>query len=118
MKRTRNVLALIVLFTTTLHAEDKLFWTLAAGTQAATVYDLQTTRSVLHRCTSCYEANPIMKPLVPSSPAAFGAALTLSAGSVFGAFKLKKRGVRVWWIPMAAPIAVHTIAGISNSRIR
>ena len=118
MKRTRNVLVLIVLSTTTLHAEEKLFWTLAAGTQAATVFDLQTTRSALQRCPSCYEGNPIIKPFVLSPPAAFGAAMSLSAGSIYGAYKLKKKGVRVWWVPLAAPIAVHTIAGINNSRIR
>src|SRR5262245_51210399 len=118
MKRTRNVLFLIIFFTTTLHAEDKLFWVLATGTQVATVYDLQTTRSALQRCPSCSETNPIMKPFVPSSPAAYGAALRSSGGSNYGAFKLKRKGVRIWWVPLAAPIAVHALAGISNSRIR
>ena len=118
MKRTRNVLLLIVLLTKTLHAEDRLFWILAGGAQAATIYDIQTTRNVMQRCPTCYEANPIMKPFVASSPAAFSVAVGLSAGGIYGAFKLRKKGVRYWWVPVAAPLAVHTIAGLNNSRIR
>jgi hypothetical protein len=118
MKRTRNAILILVLFSTVAHAQDKLFWTLATATEAATLYDLHTTQTALQRCQSCYEANPIMKPFVGSRAAALTAGLGLSAGSIYGAFKLKKKGFRYWWVPLAAPIAVHTAAGISNTRIR
>jgi len=118
VKRTATALLLAALITPAVYAEDKLFWTLAVGTQVATIYDLQSTRSVFRRCPSCYEANPIMRPFAPSPPAAFGAALSLSGVSVYGSYQLKKRGIRWWWVPLAAPIAAHTAAGLSNRRIR
>jgi len=118
VKRIATVLLLVALTTTTVRAEDKLFWILAAGTEVATIYDLQTTRGVFRRCPSCYEANPVMRPVVPSPPAAFGTALGLSGVSVYGSYQLKKRGIRWWWVPLAAPIAAHTAAGLSNRRIQ
>jgi hypothetical protein len=118
VKRTATVLLVIALTTTTVCAEDKLFWTLAVGTQVATIFDLQTTRSVFRRCPSCSEANPIMKPFVPSPPAAVGVAVSLSGVSVYGSYQLKKKGIRWWWVPLAIPMAAHTAAGLNNRRIR
>src|SRR5262245_53362988 len=89
VKRIAIALLLVAVTATTVRAEDKLFWTLAAGTQVAAIYDLQTTRSVFRRCPSCSEANPIMRPFAPSPPAAFGAALGLSGVSVYGSYQLK-----------------------------
>jgi hypothetical protein len=118
MKRTRNAILVTLLISMAAHAEDKWFWTLTAATQAATIYDLHTTRSAMQRCQSCYELNPVMRPFVASTPAALSAGLGLSSASIYGAFKLKKKGFRYWWVPLAAPIAVHTAAGIRNTRIR
>jgi len=118
MRQRRNAIVLMILMATSLQAEDKVFWTLVAGTQAATVYDLQTTRSLLQQCASCSEANPIMRPVVGSLPAAYSTALGLNAASIYGSLKLKKKGSRWWWVPLAIPIAAHTAAGISNTHLR
>jgi hypothetical protein len=106
-----------LLFTTSASAENVLFWTLAGGAQAATVYDIQTTRKALQNCASCIEANPIMRPFVGSSPAAFSTSMGLTAGSIYASHKLKSKGVKWWWIPLAAQIGVHTAMGIRNSRL-
>ena len=118
MKRTRNAVFLMMLMVATVQAEDKVFWTFVAGTQVATVFDLQTTRNLMQQCASCYERNPIMKPFVGSLPAAYGTALSLNAASVYGSLLLKKQGHRWWWVPLAIPIAAHTVAGINNKRLQ
>src|SRR5262245_45171990 len=117
MKKTAALLT-ILLFATTARAEDKLFWTLATGAQAATVFDLETTVRALNRCPTCYEANPFMKPFVSSKPAAYSAGLGLSAASIYGSLKLKKQGTKWWWVPLAGQIGMHTAFGLMNNRIR
>ena len=117
MKWIATSLLTLLLTTMTARAEDKLFWTLAAGAQAATIYDIHTTMRALDRCPSCGEANPTMRPFVSSRPAAFSASLGLSAGSIYGSYQLRKKGVRWWWLPLAGQIGVHTAMGLRNGRI-
>jgi hypothetical protein len=118
MKRTGTALLIVLLWTSMVHAEDKIFWTLAAGAQAAAVYDAETTLKALRRCPSCYEANPIMRPFVGSRSGAYGATMGFSALSTYGSRELKKRGSRWWWAPMVGQIGLHTALAIRNSRLR
>ena len=118
MKQNRNAVFAIMLMAATVQAEDKVFWALVTGTEVATAYDLQTTRNLLQRCASCYEGNPIMRPFVGSLPAAYGTALSFNVASVYGSLQLKKKGSRWWWVPLAAPIVAHTVAGVSNKRLQ
>lgn len=109
----------MVLFLPTMAAaEDRLFWTLTAGAHAAAVYDMETTIRALRRCPSCYEANPVMRPLMDSRSSAYAAGLGLSAVSAYGSFKLKERGSRWWWAPLAGQIGLHVVLGIRNSRLK
>ena len=125
MKKAISLTLTLLLFSATAHAQesetgnkDKLFWTLAAGAQAATIYDVNTTLRVLDRCATCYEANPIMRPFVRNTTAAYGAGMSLSAVGIYGSRRLKEKGSRWWWVPMIGQIGVHTILGIRNSQIR
>lgn len=124
MKKATALPLILLLLNSTAYAEDgaaskeKLFWTLAAGVQAATIYDVNTTIRTLDRCVTCYEANPIMKPFVRNTTAAYGAGLGLSAVSIYGSRKLKEKGSRWWWVPLVGQIGVHTALGIRNSQIR
>jgi hypothetical protein len=120
MKKIISISLTALLLTATAHAEekDKLFWSLAAAAQVATVYDVNTTLRTLDRCSTCYEANPIMRPFVRNSATAYSAGLGLSAAGIYGSKKLKERGSRWWWVPLVSQIGVHTALGIRNSRIR
>jgi hypothetical protein len=122
MKNALSVGLIVLFLTTTAHAQekdrDKLFWSLAAAAQVATVYDVNTTLRTLDRCPACYEANPIMRPFVRNSATAYSAGLGLSAVGIYGSKKLKERGSRWWWVPLVSQIGVHTALGIRNSHIR
>src|SRR5262245_23033484 len=104
MKRTATALLTLALFAATAQAEDKLFWTLAAGAQTAAIYDVETTVRTLRSCTTCYEANPLMKPFVGSRSTAYSVSVGLSAVSTYGSFKLKERRVRWWFVPLVGQI--------------
>jgi hypothetical protein len=117
MQPTVTILLTILLMSMTAYGKDNLFWTLAGGAQAATIYDLQTTLRVLQRCPSCGEANPIMKPFAGSTSAAFSAGLGFTAASIYGSHRLRQRGARWWWLPLAGQIGIHTVMGIRNNRL-
>jgi hypothetical protein len=125
MKKGISLILTFLLFAATARAQeretgnkDKLFWSLAVGAQAATVYDVNTTLRTLNRCATCYEANPIMRPFVGNTVAAYGAGMSLSAASIYGSKRLKEKGSRWWWVPLVGQIGVHTALGIRNSQIR
>jgi hypothetical protein len=120
MKNTIAVSLVLVLLTGTAYAEekDKLFWGLAAGAEAATAYDVNTTLRTLKTCPSCYEANPVMRPFMGNSTTAYSAGLGLTAASIYGSKKMKERGSRWWWVPLVGQIVIHTALGIRNSRMR
>jgi len=124
MKNALSIGLALLLLTSTAYAEDndkdheKLFWSLAAGSQAATAFDVYTTRRALNRCVTCYEANPVMQPFMQNNPAAYTASLGLSAASIYGSKVLKERKSRWWWVPMVSQIGIHTALGIRNSRLR
>src|SRR5678816_1207843 len=124
MKKAISITLTFLLFGATAYAQepapgnkDRFFWTLAAGAQAATIYDVNTTLGTLTRCPTCYEANPIMKPFARNSVAAYGAGMSLSAASIWGSKKLKEKGSRWWWAPLVGQIGLHTALGIRNSQI-
>ena len=118
MKRIVTLVLTVGLFSTSAGAEDKLFWALSTGAQAATIYDIETSLRVFDRCTTCYEANPIMRPFIGSRSTAYTTGLGLSSLGSFGSYKLKEKGVRWWWLPLVGQIGMHTVLGIRNSRMR
>jgi hypothetical protein len=107
----------ILLTTTTLNAADKTFWALAAGAQAATVFDAETTVRTLRRCATCVEGNPFMKPFVGTRPGAYFAGTALTTAGFYEPYKMRQRGSRWWWAPIVAQIGMHTALGIRNSRM-
>ena len=107
----------------TRRAADKTFWLVAAGLNATMLLDTKSTFDVMLRCTSCYEANPFVRPFVQR-----GRALTFSAGVAFDAgvmavaarMKRSERAWarRIWWVAPAALMVGHTKAWRHNTNIR
>ncbi|MFN0123505.1 MAG: hypothetical protein ACKV2V_23630 [Blastocatellia bacterium] len=99
---------------------DKKFMSLMIGLQASTILDLESTFHALKNCPpgyTCREGNPLMVPFVRQGrPASYAVTTGLNALAVWGSYKMKKRGNRFWWVPMAAQIGIHTFAAARNFR--
>jgi hypothetical protein len=118
---TGRILALLTLFCFlcgNAQAEDRKLLTLAALSYASAVYDTQTTLRTLDNCGTCSEGNFMMRPFVGNRTAAYAFSMGLTTAATYSTFKLRQDGVRWWWIPMAATIALHVTAGAHNQRIR
>lgn len=98
---------------------DGKLLTLVSLSYAAALYDMQTTFAALERChPQCIEANPLMSPFVANRTAGYAFSVGLTSVSTYATYRLKKKGARWWWIPMAASAALHITAGIHNQNIK
>lgn len=111
---------LLLLFCALLRGEDAKFWLLASATQASTVYDMETTLSAYHRLPLGRENNPILRPLLPSRPAMYGAETGINAGVFYLAHKMRRSRYpvirKIWWVVPTGIVAGHILAGIHNQR--
>jgi hypothetical protein len=118
---TGRILALgilLFLFGGRAQAQDGKLFALTSLTFASAIYDTQTTMKALETCGACSEANFLMRPFVGSRPSAYAFSMGLTTAATYSTFRLKQDGVKWWWVPMAATIALHVTAGAHNQRIR
>jgi len=126
MTRAIGVAILTCLFSVVLQAEDskeKVFdaklASLTALTYASALYDTHTTVAGLARChDNCYETNYIMRPFVHHQASAYAFSMAATSAAVYGAYRLRERHTRWWWVPMAATAIIHIGCGIQNQHIR
>jgi hypothetical protein len=98
---------------------DKKFWAVAVALNTAMVVDTRSTFTVLARCATCQERNPLVAPFVNRGPG-----LTYAAGELFDAgvmaIAAKMKGSprpwarRTWWVLPASLIIGHSIAAKHN----
>jgi len=98
---------------------DKKFWMVTAGLNTAMLLDTKSTFDVTRWCSTCEEANPIVRPFVERGPAlTFGAGLAFDAGVMTLAAKMKGSdrawARRTWWVVPVALMTGHTIAWRHN----
>lgn len=93
------------------------FWTYAALT-ITTILDVETTFHALDRCSTCYEANPLMAPFVKRGRGAtYAFAFSLNVIQMERARRARKAGERHWYLGPALASGVHGILAASNSQI-
>jgi hypothetical protein len=98
---------------------DSKLLALSSISYASAVYDARTTAAALDRCGSrCFEANPLTSPFAGNRPSAYAFTLGLTSVSTYATYRLKQRGMRWWWVPMATTSVMHVVAGIHNQKIR
>jgi hypothetical protein len=96
---------------------DGKLLTLTTLSYASTLYDTRSTLSALDRCaTRCVEGNPVMRPFVGTTSSAYAFTLGLTTVTTYGTYRLKKKGVRWWWVPMTASTVLHFAAGVHNQK--
>ena len=109
--RTLIAFLLMLLAATTVWAApdktaDKKFWTLTAATFASGIVDEEITQYKLGQL-GVREGNPILgQTRKQAYPIIFG----LGALSSYGAYRLKKGGATMWWLPQVVTIGVHGFA--------
>ena len=97
---------------------DKKLVTLTSLTYASAIYDAHTTVSALERCHTCYEGNLLMRPFANSRPSAYAFTLGMTSVAAYGGYKLKQKGVRWWWVPMTATMALRLVSGVHNQHMK
>lgn len=106
---------------------DYKFWSLAAGLTASTIYDAEITFAVLGntfekdgKLYRVKERNSLMRPFVDSGrPATYAVQMAINTGIMYGAYELRKRGYKGWWLlPPISIIAIHGAAGSLNLRFK
>src|SRR5437016_1552139 len=91
---------------------DSKFLTLTSFSFASALYDAQTTLGTLERCHGlCFEENRFMRPFVGNAASAYAFTMGLTSVSAFATYRLKQKGARWWWVPMAATSILHVTAG-------
>jgi hypothetical protein len=118
---TGRILACLVVFlffSERAQAQDPALITLTSLTYASALYDTATTMSALDNCARCTEGNFLMRPFVGNRGTAYAFSMGLTTAATYSTLRLKQDGVRWWWVPMAATIALHVTAGVHNQRIR
>lgn len=91
---------------------DKKFLFLTSLATGLTVADFELTQSCIagHRCI---ESDPLM----PSSHAGmYASSMPVNAGLTYLSYRLKAKGKRYWWVPVAAIVASHAIGVGTNLR--
>jgi hypothetical protein len=91
---------------------DKNFIDVSSYLVLMTVFDVETTFSVIHN--GGYETNPIMKPLYKSGrPATYGIQLGIDALVIYLSYEMKKSSHKefnkTWWV---APMVIGTTHGV------
>jgi hypothetical protein len=99
-------------------AQDRKLVTLTSLTYASAIYDTQTTMNALESCGSCSEGNLLMRPFVGNKATAYAFSMGLTTAATYSTFRLKQDGVKWWWVPMAATITLHVVAGAHNQNVR
>ena len=94
---------------------DKQFTAYTAALWAATVLDVESTRSPLDNCGNCREGNPILGDN-PSRATMYAVMAPVNAGMMWFSYRMKKRGTKWWMMPMLVPTAGHGIAAGLNLR--
>lgn len=88
-----------------------------AALVASTVADVETTFRGLDRCSSCREANPLLRPFVERGRGAtYGVSIGLNILTMELARRSKRRGNRGWWVGPALQGSFHAGAAIWNSQ--
>jgi len=116
-KRLAAAATVLFLLTSRAQAQDRKLVVLTSLTYASVVYDTETTRSALRRCGVCAEQNPFMRPFVNNPASIYSASMGLTSATTYATHRLKKEGVRWWWVPMASTMAMHVFSGIHNQRV-
>lgn len=97
---------------------DKKFYLLMFGLQASTVLDVESSYHTLKNCPpgfTCREGNPVLRPFVNAGrPAAYAFTTGTNALAVLSSYKLRKKGSRFWWVPMAVYTGIHTYCAVRN----
>lgn len=97
---------------------DKRFYLLITGLQASTILDIESSYHTLKHCPpgyTCREGNPLLRPFVRlGHPAVYAFTTGTNALAVMSSYRLKKKGSRLWWVPMTAYIGIHTFCAIRN----
>ncbi len=107
--------------------EKEKFWSptnlvLSSVWLGATAADVDSTFRVLKRCASCYEANPIVAPLLKRGPALTWTVITgVTLADVELAHELRRsdhKTLRIigWAVPIVAT-GLHTWAAIHNHQL-
>jgi hypothetical protein len=118
-KRALGIAVLLTLFGNYAHAEDRALIALTSAAYATAAYDARTTTGVLQRCGGrCVEGNPLMRPFAGNPGSAMAFSMGLTSATAYGTYRLKQKGVKWWWVPMAASMAVHVACGIHNQQLK
>lgn len=94
---------------------DRKFVFLAGIHTAAMIADYETTQNCLVRHT-CRELNPIFGSRYPSRKRMYVIGGAIAAASTYGAYQLKKKKKRYWFVPLVAGAAVHGFLAYHNSQ--
>ena len=94
---------------------DRKFWLLVSVSTASMVADYETTQSCLKRLT-CKELNPIFGSRYPSRARMYAIGGALTSLSVYGSYRLKKKGKWYWWLPLAGSTVMHAYLARHNSK--
>ena len=94
---------------------DRKFWLLVSVNTASMVADYETTQSCLKRLT-CKELNPIFGSKYPSRARMYAIGGALTGLSVYGSYRLKKKGKWYWWLPLAGSTVMHAYLARHNSQ--
>jgi len=97
---------------------DYKLLTLTSFSVASALYDAQTTVAALKHCYGrCFEANGVLSPFTQNSGSAYAFTMGLTSLSTFATYRLKQRGTRWWWVPMAGTALLHVAAGLHNQHV-
>jgi hypothetical protein len=89
-----------------------------AALQASTAADLESTFRTLNRCSTCYEANPIMRPLIKAGrPTSYAVITGINTLGLWTSLKLRQEKKKWWWVPMTVYTGIHVFAAVHNNRI-
>src|SRR5262245_8727013 len=116
-KRLFAAAVVLLMLASRAQAQDPKLVVLTSLTYASAVYDTETTRSALRRCGVCAEQNPFMRPFVNNGASVYSASMGFTSVTTYATHRLKKEGVRWWWVPMASTVAMHVFSGIHNQRL-
>jgi len=106
---------------TTTKPKPKFDWQLfgsATALQLATVADLRSTFNVFKRCATCYEANPLLRPIINKPAAAYAVTAAINGYTIYSMKKLKDKGKWYWWTLAIPGTAAHLLAARHNNSIK